>query len=127
MSFTHTFTETWSGAGRTVQSEKSFTAALQTGLKETIADAATKEIFISIDFSALVSIYIKSDHDITLKTNSVGTPDDTLVLKADVPYIWNADKIDALKLTVDVVSIHAVNTAGAVATLEIEVLQDPTP
>ncbi len=128
MSFTHTYTETWAGAGRTVQAEKSFTAASQTSLKETIADSVTdQEHMIAIDFSALVSIWIKSDKDITLETNSATVPDDTINLKADVPYSWNTSKVDALKLTADVTSIFVTNSSGATATLEIEVLQDPTP
>lgn len=128
MSFTHTYTETWSGAGRSVQAEKSFTAASQTSLKETIADGLSDiQHFIAIDISTLKSIFIKSDRDIKLDTNNAAPGVDTINIKANVPYTWNTDKVDALKLTADVTSIFVENLSGALATLEIEVLQDPTP
>lgn len=75
----------------------------------------------SIDVSEVQSILIKSDQDITIKTNSSGSPDDTLAIKAGMPYIWITGKsYDTLKLTVDVASIYVTNTAAA--NLSIEVL-----
>lgn len=128
MSFTHTMKKSWSGAGRTIVSDKSFTASSQTSLKETIASGVQDQNHvIAIDVTAVKSIYIHSDQDIKLETNSGSVPDDTLLLKANVPYVWNPDEIDVLKLTVDVTSIHVSNDSPNTATLEIEVLQDATP
>ena len=44
----------------------------------------------AIDFSQsnLRAIYIKTDQDLTLKTNSTGSPQETVTLKAGVPFVW---------------------------------------
>ncbi len=95
---------------------------------EDIATGQTNfEIALALDVSAVKSIYICSDKDITLETNDGATPDDTIALSANVPYIWNTESYDALLLTVDVTSIFITNASGATANLVIEVLTDATP
>lgn len=95
---------------------------------ETIADGQTaKQINIAIDVSALKSIIIKSDQDITIKTNSSGAPDDTLAIEANKEYSWNEDSLDACQLGTDVTTIYVANASGSTATLTIDAIQDATP
>jgi hypothetical protein len=73
-----------------------------------------------------VLLSIESSADATVKTNSTGSPTDTLNLKAGQPLIWQTnDPAGAKFLSGDVTKIYVTNTA--VTTLKIGVLQDTTP
>ena len=96
-------------------------------LSETIAGSATTQISVAIDVSALKAIAIKSTVATTLKTNSSGSPDDTIVLVADQPYVWFTGDYNASLLTVDITSIFFVVAGATAGTLTIEGVQDATP
>lgn len=79
-----------------------------------------------IDVSRVTIAAIESSTDCTVLTNSTGSPDDTLTLKANQPLIWRTnDPAGALFLTVDVTKIYVTNAAATV--IKLAVLQDTTP
>lgn len=81
-----------------------------------------------IDVSQLKAIWIDSDQDVLLETNSSSTPDDSIALKANVPYIWMEGMPSPLLLTEDVPStIYCTNASGAIATIRLRAVQDATP
>jgi hypothetical protein len=130
MAVTHNVTQTITAGGRQVPSNfqaKQYSAGMNISLAEPAPDDATTEMLVAIDVSTVKSIVLASDQDVTVKTNDAGTPDDTIALKAGVPYVWNTDSYDTLLLTVDVTAFHVVNASGEEATLEMECLVDPTP
>lgn len=97
-------------------------------IDEPCADSATTDLTgISIDISALKSILIVSDQDVTLKTNDSSSPDDTINLLADVPYIWNEGSYHPCLLTIDVTSFHVTNASGASARFQADWVVDVTP
>jgi hypothetical protein len=53
-----------------------------------VADQATG---IALTIANVRSLVIVADQDCTLKTNSTGTPQETLALKANVPVVWDAN------------------------------------
>lgn len=107
---------------------RTYTATGHVSIAESIADGQTaRQITIAIDVSALKSLYIKSDQAITIKTNSSGSPDDTLVLEANKEYSWNEDSLDACQLGTDVTAIFVANASGSAAALVIDAIQDATP
>lgn len=130
MAFTHTASSGWSNGSRSIIANKNYSSELQTSIDQAIADSETDfEIVVGIDVSQIVHIYIKCDQDITIETNDGTTPADTINLKADVPYVFNAD-LDAYftdLLTTDVTSLFITNASGSTANLQLEVLTDPTP
>jgi len=130
MAFTHKITQNWSGGGRTVLSDKEYTGAAQLSIAET-APASTPDTAVtaSIDVSAVQAIYIKSDQDITLETNDGAAPTDTIALKANVPYIFNADQDSYFTnlLTTDVTMLYLTNAGATDANFELECVSDPTP
>ena len=111
----------------TVTSTITETASATISLSETIAGSATTQVFQAIDVSALKAICIKSTVAATLKTNSSESPDDTIVLVANQPYIWYDGDYNTCLLTADVVSIHCVVAGATAGTLTIEGVQDATP
>lgn len=81
-----------------------------------------------IDISQLQAIWLDSDQDVLLETNSGSAPDDSISLAANVPYIWMVGSPADLLLTADVPStIYVTNASGATATVRIRYVLDSTP
>lgn len=128
MAFTHEIKQEVIHAGGSVSSSKSYSGGLQISLDESIADSATDlEVNLALDVSEIKSLFILSSEDVLLETNSGSVPDDTIDLKAGVPYVWNTDSYDANKLATDVTAFFITNSSGAAAQLQAEFIYDPTP
>lgn len=114
--------------GQSDSQQISSSGSSRQSLSETIADGSTNQaVAFTLDVSAVKSFYLNSSKDITFKTNSSGSPADTLALKANVPYIWHTNAYDTFLLGTDVTVLYITNASGAAATLTIEVITDPTP
>jgi hypothetical protein len=62
----------------------------------------------------VVALYIVSDQNVTLKTNSTGSPANTIALKAGIPLVWvAAAPYQANPFTTDVTAFFITNTAAA--------------
>ena len=128
MSFEHVIAEQVTTNGRTVRQENTFTGDGQVSRSVEVADSETDMLInFALDVSQIKSIYIKSDQDLTLETNDGGSPDNTLNLTADVPYVWHENSLFTNLLTVDITALYVTNASGSTATLEIEALVDSTP
>lgn len=92
-------------------------------------DSVPVQVSMAIDVSALKSLYIKSDQDVTLETNSSSTPDDTINLIANQVLLWSVNDYAAnpFASAVDVVNLFFTNSGGSAATVSVRVLQDSTP
>ncbi len=83
---------------------------------------------LTVDVSALQSIYLLSDKALTLETNSSSAPTETLILAANVPLFWTDDMPTAMRpFQSDVTALFVTELAGVAAQLKIQTLQDPTP
>jgi hypothetical protein len=86
---------------------------------------------LAVDISQMKAILILSDKAVTIKTNSSGSPDDTVVLAANVPYLWYAgptiDASDENPFDADITDLYIANASGATATVKIWVATDGTP
>lgn len=123
-----TMTVRRSAAGvNTIDKSETVTGSLVQSLSESIAGSATTQITIAIDVSAVKGFAITSSVAATLKTNSSGSPDNTIVLAADVPYVWSTGSYDTFLLTVDVTSMFFVVAGATAGTVQIESLSDATP
>lgn len=126
--FTHQFIPTLIRGGVRLKPSKTYSASYEVNLAETIANGSTDfSIPCALDVSAVKSIWISCDVAVTVETNSGSAPDNTLVLKAGIPYIWNTDSYDTFKLTADVTSLKITNASGSAASLLIHAIQDATP
>ncbi|MGN6133113.1 MAG: hypothetical protein ACTHOU_01390 [Aureliella sp.] len=98
---------------------------VEAAINQTVAAlAADVEVLVAVDVSALKAIAILASEDCTLKTNNSGTPDDTLNLVADVPYIWTPNSYHACLLTADVSKIFITNSAASEMTFQFLALTD---
>lgn len=68
------------------------------------------------------AIYIESDIDLTIKTNSSGSPAQTITIKASTPFLWIKNSGVTNPFATDVTALYQ-SPAGAVAgTLKLRVL-----
>jgi hypothetical protein len=130
MSYTHSWDLTFSRGDASISStSEDVTGSLEANIDETIGlNASDLLINIAIDVSALKSLFILCSKAATINTNDLagGSPDDTIVLTAGVPFRWTSTSPFANPLTVDVTKIY-VTSSGAAGTMQIYTLQDATP
>lgn len=125
-SLTLTYGFTGGGGGQPKSVEKTADALAQYDI--TVAIGATNfQAILGIDVSELEALYVNSTQDLTLKTNSSGSPQETIALKANVPLQWQTGGYFAVPFAGDVTSFFFTNASGVEATVTIRILQDATP
>lgn len=93
-----------------------------------VADSQTDQLCnIAIDVDKVVLFFIVSTQDVTVEANDGSSPDFTLSLKANEPYVWHSSALDSFLCTADVTKFYVTNASGASATVTCYVLQDTTP
>lgn len=124
----HTLTSAWTRTGETVSLSKTYTVEGEQNVDVAVpASTTNKEVNIDLDVSELKTLMITSDVAITIKTNSTGSPDDTLTVPADTPVMWGATTGITCPLTVDVTKIYITNATLGAATVKIRTGYDATP
>ncbi len=124
---TLSITRTGSGAAQSITDTASYQGSLGISISEAIAGSATTQITVGIDVSAVTGIIIKSTVAATIKTNSAGSPADTLVLVANQPYFWHTGSYDTFKFGTDITSLHLVVAGATAGTFTLEAVVDSTP
>ena len=125
MTFYHNVQSTVYATGLNVQTSKQYAGDVEAVIDVTVpASAVHQEIIVAIDVSAVQSILIKASNNATVKTNSSGSPADTITLDAGVPYVWNTDSYETFELGTDVTKIFVTNSAGTDMTFQLMVLSD---
>lgn len=121
MAFMHktTYEFTRGGVGRVTGSIET-TGNGETNRNVAAPAATVTEVDVDFAFADLKRVLVISDKDFSLKTNSSGSPADTIAIKAGKPFVWEADTgyFDN-PFTVDVTSIFIDNGAGAVANVQM--------
>lgn len=116
-------------AGTIASSAYDVTGDFREGVDETVGPSTTNTEFdINIDVSAIQSMALWCDHDVTLKTNSTAAPGNTITLKAGKMLAWDLNHSDANPLTSDVTKIFVTNgdTTNS-AHVKFSFLVDATP
>jgi hypothetical protein len=105
----------------------SVTGTLKLELDEVVGLAAT-DLLVAMAFlvAKLQGIYLVASQDLTLETNSGSAPGNTLALKANRPYKWDAGSYFTNKFTVDVTAFYFTNTSGVEATVKMAAIVDAT-
>lgn len=97
-------------------------------LDETIPGASSDlAVTWSCDVSELDAIVVLASTDMTVETNSAGSPVNTLALKAGRPVFWFTGCGWACPLTADVTALYVTKAGAGDASLRIWALQDATP
>jgi|GEM_PF-1794018 len=94
---------------------------------ETVADSQTdQEVEFALDVSKCKSFFLVSTQDVTFETNDGSSPDDTISLRANEPYVWHTNSYDSFLLGTDVTSVFITNASGSTATIYCVALYDGT-
>lgn len=125
---THNIDVTWSKSNETVTKRVSASADSESNLDIAVPAATTdKLVNLAIDVSELESLFLLSDKDVSIETNSGSAPDNTIALTANVPVVWYAGCGYSNPLTADTTKFYITNAGASEATVNIRVLQDSTP
>lgn len=123
---THTYGVSWTQGTESVQNTVSVTADLGKQLDVAVAANQTNyEVDYTLDVSSCKGLYISSDVAMTVKTNSSGSPDQTITLTANTPVIWYTGIGATCPITTDVTKLYVTNTTAG--TLKVRSLEDVTP
>ncbi len=126
MSFSHAVTEKVTIGGVAINQVNTLTAGQKISIDETMPIANDTLVALSLDVSQVKSMFILSDQDVTLETNSSSAPAQSLALKANIPYIWYTNKYHSLWCTTDITALYVTNASASAASLQLEILVDPT-
>jgi len=121
---THQHRQSYYTPSQAIEDTDSFDYESEVNIAVTIpASTTNQEILIAIDVSELKSLCLSSDYSLTIKTNSSGSPTDTIALVGGKPYIWTVNSYDTCKLTADVTKIYVTNGSGTnAAALKVSAL-----
>lgn len=126
MSYQHSITHTVATPAGSKVKQNDYSAGQHTGVAQTITAGTPVTIpNVAIDVSAMVSLFMYCERDITVTVNDDGTPDATVDLIGGVPLVWTNDGYYSNPLgAVDATSIKADLAAGADAELILDVIYD---
>lgn len=131
--FTRTLNFNFLG-GDAITKAVNITGGLALDIDETIPSGSTNLALgasCAIDVSQLKLLYIVSDQDLVLETNSGGSPVNVFTLAAGVPFAWHSG-MPALRdtagtaVTTDITGLFATVAGATDAILQIRTLIDPT-
>jgi hypothetical protein len=127
--FTHTIGTTYKTAALTVASTtRTYTSDDEVNTSVAVAASTTNhEVDVVVDVSQIKSMVLYCDQAVTLKTNSTGSPADTIALAAKKEVIWAYDHLEACPLTTDVTKFFITNSNSAVANFVFSALLDLEP
>lgn len=103
-----------------------YTSGARADIAEAIPGSATTNVNWAVPYARVKAISILADGALTLKTNSSGSPDDTITLAAGKPYQWDTDQNAAFLIAHNVTSLYVVNAGADPVNLQILCLYDPT-
>jgi hypothetical protein len=111
-----------------VSAEWSATAGMLVKVQQEIA-ATTDDFGIEfpVDISATKGIYLMSDADVVIETNSTSAPQETITLKAGVAVAWKyGASPGSAPFSGDVTMLYVSNAGAAAANLTAIAVIDPT-
>lgn len=118
--FTHKVGVTFSNdAGTITSTTNTYSVDAEVNLDDTVTAGATnKEFDITITQSKIQTFCLMSTQDVTLKTNSTGSPQETIALKANVQVVWTVDHQEAKPVSGDITKFYFTNAGSADARIK---------
>lgn len=114
-------------AGIPIVASQAKSAGQRVTFDENVPNPSTDLLFaVAFDVTKVESIYLLSDQNLTIKTNSSGAPANTINLLANAPYVWQRGTYLANLFTVNVTAFYLTQSSGSTARLRGRILTDPT-
>jgi hypothetical protein len=131
LAFEHKITTSLIGGGSTepLSGDVTITGNNKVSFDETLTSLQSNlELAAAFDKDAVLSIYILSEKDCLIETNSSSAPDDTIELVGGEPFRYNSHDPDTWNpFGADVTKLFATNEFAGTNRLRIEILLDGTP
>ncbi len=113
----------------------SSTSSIEAGLRKSIFEAiptGTTELIFDLDVSETKMFALRSDVEVTVKTNSATAPDNTFVIEGNESFLWPLGEglfKDSLgdSVSTDIAKLYVVNSGLSEGTLRLDAFVDPTP
>jgi hypothetical protein len=126
MSITHTLGKTWAGGAGSVGLQKTIaiTSDAELNFDLAVPVSTTNELLAwAFTLTKLKSVYISSDNALTLKTNSSGSPQETLTLGAGDVIQWDNTNGLVAPFAGNVTALYVTNGSSTlIANLSIRTL-----
>ena len=129
---THTHTRGIVAAGRTESKQIAITSGLEMNLSEPLpASGVNTPVAFAVVVSKLVSLFIISSAALVIKTNSSGSPANTITLVPDVPFLWQPGDgtlrdTAGVAISTNITSLFVTNPVASIIDLNLYSLVDPT-
>lgn len=119
----HTFSFGHAGGSVSLSDQVTLSGAIATEASFSVPGSTTNQQQ-AIDFnqSNLQGVYIKTDQDVTLKTNSTGSPQETISLKAGIPFVWVKGAGVANPFAGNVTTTYWSNAGATAANVQVRTL-----
>lgn len=130
MAIEHIIKQEISAGGQTISKRITQTGSSEVNIDESGSGAVTdlQVIGFALDVSALKSLYIVASANMTLEFGDASTPDKTLALVADQPFVWHNLSLQANPFgSTDVDSLFITKAGAGAWRLQIKALLDATP
>jgi hypothetical protein len=103
----------------------------QIEVNEPITSGANRQVAFAIDVSQLKSLFILAAAALVIKTNSSGSPANTIALIANQPFSWHPGDgtlrdTNGTAITTDITTIYVTNPEDTDVDLRLFALVDPT-
>lgn len=130
MAITHTASNSWSngGSSSSLRSQAIIADSVENNADWTLATGSTDVAFsLTQTASKIQMIALQSSTNLTFKTNSAGSPTQTINLKAGVLEIWHANSgIFSNPITGSITgNVYLTNSSGQQARISVRILSDP--
>jgi hypothetical protein len=123
---THAVTITWtSNNAGLLQSSVTLTGQEENNLGFSLPGSTTNELHsLAFLVAKLVLFLVYSDQDITIKTNSSGSPQETLTIKAGKPFLWYKNSGVTIPFAGNVTAAYFTNAGSTAAAVNVKVLEE---
>lgn len=118
----HTFTINWSSGNNNLQGTVTTTGQEEVNISISIPSGATNQALpagFAFTLAKLQSIYILADGALTLKTNSSGSPQDTIAIAAAEPIDWRIGAGMPALFAGNITAGYVTNPGGSAVQLDI--------
>jgi hypothetical protein len=129
MSINHKIITTFQSGSESLSGTKSVNVEAEANLSTSVAVGANQLHAFALDLSQVKTLYLRaSGGDLTLKTNSSGSPADTITLLDGEPLSWHsdADQQSPFASGTDVTALYITNAEAVAVLLDIRAGIDPT-
>lgn len=121
----HVLTLSWARNGESISQSVTISDNGELNRNVTVANGATDfPVAATIDVSEIKSLYIHSTQNVTIETNSGGSPANTLTVTANKPLVWYVGCGLTNPLSTDVTGLFITNASGSSADVKIRIIVD---